>query len=328
MSTQIVCVDGYTLNPGDLSWEPFERLGTLTVHDRTSPDQVIERVGDAPCVLTNKVAFDAETIAALPALRYIGVLATGYNIIDTAAADRHGIVVTNVPSYSTDSVAQHTVSLILELARRNAVHDEAVRRGAWSDCPDFCFAVTPIVELSGKTLGIVGMGQIGRAVACIGAAMGMRIAAYSRNPQSVDTGGLQVTFHDLDELFAQADVLSLHCPLTDATRNLVNAERLNRMKPSAFIVNTSRGPLIDEQALLEALRSGRIAGAAVDVLSSEPPPADHPLIGAPNCIITPHVGWYAFEARQRLMQWAADNLRAFLEGNPINVVNQPATTDR
>ncbi len=326
MSTRIVCVDGFTLNPGDLSWQPFEALGALSVYDRSTPAEVLTRAAGASCVLTNKVPFDAATIAALPDLRYIGVLATGYNIIDTAAADARGIVVTNVPAYSTDSVAQHTISLLLELARRNAVHDEAVRRGQWATCPDFCFALTPIVELTGKTLGIVGLGQIGLAVARIAAAMGMRIAAFSRNPERVDTAGLDVTFLPLAELFTQSDVLSLHCPLTDETRHVVNAERLATMKPTAFIVNTSRGPLIDERALAEALRSGRIAGAALDVLSQEPPSTDHPLVGAPNCIITPHIAWYAREARQRLMTLAAANLQAFLADQPMNIVNQPART--
>lgn len=319
MKPNIVVIDGHTMNPGDLDWAPLEAIGTLTVHPRTPEDQVVERLAEADAVLTNKVPFDAKRLAALPRLRYIGVTATGYNIIDTDAAARQDITVTNVPAYSTDTVAQHTIALLLELARHTAAHGRAVAEGQWVNHDDFSFTVAPIMELTGKTMGLVGFGQIGRATAKIAAAMGMRLLVHTRTPPR-DDDGLGIETASLDKLFAKSDVLSLHCPLTPETKHLVSASRLATMKRSAFVINTGRGPLIDAAALAEALKRGTIAGAAVDVLDAEPPPADDPLLSAPNCLITPHVAWTAREARQRLLDQAAANLRAFLDGRPLNVV--------
>ncbi|MGF1451410.1 MAG: D-2-hydroxyacid dehydrogenase [Opitutales bacterium] len=314
---RITVLDGYTLNPGDLSWESIERHGPTFVHDRTPKTHIIERAADSEIVFTNKTPLDRATLEQLPGLRYIGVLATGYNVVDLEAARERGIVVTNIPSYGTASVAQHTFALILELTNHVARHDDAVHAGGWVECPDFCFTRAPMMELAGLTLGIVGLGEIGRAVAALGQAFGMDVRGCSRTPKEVPG----VTRTDRDTLFADADILTLHCPLTEDTRELVNAETLGRMKAEAFLINTSRGPLIDEAALAEALRSGRLAGAAVDVLSAEPPRADNPLLSAPNCIITPHNAWATRAARQRLMAIAADNLAAFLDGSPTNVVN-------
>ena len=322
MSVQIVCLDGYTLNPGDIGWGPFEAIGQLTVHDRTPDNQIVQRATVAPHVLTNKTPLSAETIASLPEMKYVGVLATGYNIVDLEAVGQRGIVVTNIPTYGTDSVAQHSAAIMLELTRHTAAHNKAVHEGQWSRCPDFCFALAPITELTGQTLGIVGLGRIGMALAKIAQAMGMRLVAHDAVQLSAEQlDGLPVQYIELDELFKQADVISLHCPLTPQTDRLVNAKRLATMKPTAVLINTSRGPLIDHGALAKALVDRTIAGAALDVLETEPPPTDNPLFEAPNCIITPHIAWYATAARQRLMQIAADNLNAFLDGQPANVVN-------
>ena len=321
MADRIVALDGYTLNPGDISWSGFDEFGDVTVHDRTPAAAIIERAAGCRYVLTNKIPFTAETLDQLPDLAYIGVLATGYNVVDVAAAKQRGIVVTNVPTYGTDSVAQHATALLLELARQPALHAAAVRQGAWTQSIDWCFALAPITELSGKTLGIVGIGRIGRAFARIGAAMGMSILAYDEFPPDAEAlAGLDVEFTDLDDLFRRADAVSLHCPLTPATERLVNADRLALMKPTAYVLNTSRGPLVDNQALADALTAGKIAGAGLDVLDEEPPPADNPLLSAPNCLITPHVAWYARASRQRLMDIAVDNLRAFVDGAPMNTV--------
>ena len=321
MPETIVCLDGHTLNPGDLSWTPFERIGSFNVYDRSDVLQVVERVGSATCVLTNKTLVSAEAIASLPKVKYIGVLATGYNVVDVEAATRHDKVVTNVPTYGTDTVAQHATALILELARHVYVHHLAVTRGQWSLCSDFCFSLAPITELTGMTLGILGLGRIGRTLARIGAAMGMKLIAHDVFwPTSEQLVGLEIESLPLDDVFSRADVVSLHCPLTDQTHHLVDAERLRKMKPTALLINTSRGPLVDGQALADALRGGTIAGAALDVLEVEPPPADNPLIGAPNCIITPHIAWYATAARQRIIDTAADNLTAFIAGKTINRV--------
>jgi glycerate dehydrogenase len=321
MAIRIVVLDGYTLNPGDISWAGFEKLGQLEVHDRTPASQIVERAASAQVVLTNKVPLNADSLSKLPDLKYIGVLATGYNVIDIAAAHQRGVTVTNVPAYSTESVAQHGISLLLELARRTGQHAQAVREGQWSKSADFCFALGPITELSGKTFGVVGMGKIGIATARIAAAMGMKIIAASvsgAGPRPVP--GLDVSFVSLDELFATSDVVSLHCPLTPKTDKLINADRIAKMKPSAFLVNTARGQLIDNQALADALNQGRLAGAGLDVLDIEPPPASNPLIGAKNCVITPHLAWYSIEARIRLMQIATSNLEAYLAGKPVNVI--------
>lgn len=322
MAEKIVCLDGYTLNPGDIGWEPFENIGELTVHDRTPEDQIVARASGFAHALTNKTPLSADTLAQLPDLKYIGVLATGYNVVDIKAAAERGIPVTNIPIYGTDTVAQHATAMMLELTRGIAVHNQAVQEGKWSDCIDWCFALQPIRELTGKTLGLVGIGRIGLAFARIAAAMGMKLIAYDLYwPDAEKLGGLEVEQVELDALFERSDVITLHCPLTPENTEMVNAERLSMMKKTSVIINTSRGPLIDNQALADALAAGTIAGAALDVLDVEPPPADNPLLSAPNCIITPHISWYAAEARQRLMGTAADNLKAFLAGKPENVVN-------
>ncbi len=324
MPDKIVVLDGDTLNPGDLDWSPLEALGKLTVHPRTSTGNVVATVGDAPFVLTNKTVLDAATIEKLPSLRYIGVLATGVNVVDLQAARKRGVPVTNVPGYSTDSVAQQAFALLLELTNQVGSHSDAVRDGDWEKCDDFSFTLSPIIELAGKTLGIVGMGAIGKAMSRIGAAMGMKIAAaHQRSMKSVSLPGIDITWLPLEELLATADVVSLHCPLTDATKHMINADRLKLMKPAAYLLNTGRGPLLDEAAVDEALRQGRLAGAGLDVLSAEPPAGTprNPLVGAPNCVITPHVAWASVEARRRLMQRVAENVAAFQSGQAINVVN-------
>lgn len=322
MAERIVVLDGYTLNPGDLTWAPVEALGELTVHDRTDDGDILQRASGATSLMTNKTPLDAETLAALPELRYIGVLATGYNVVDIEAARARGIPVTNIPTYGTDSVAQHAAALMLEHARGVAVHNQAVHDGEWTRNDDWCFARQPIFELAGRTLGIVGIGRIGIALARIGAALGMRLIAHDLYwPDAERLAGLEVQQVELDVLFREADVISLHCPLTAENENLVDASRLETMKSNSLIINTSRGPLIDNQALADALHAGQIGGAALDVLDVEPPPADNPLLSAPNCILTPHIAWYAAESRARLMQIAADNLKAFQQGVSENVVN-------
>lgn len=314
---RIVVLDGFTLNPGDLDWAPLRALGECAIHDRIPAAQVAERAADAEVVLTNKTPVSADAIARLPRLRYVGVLATGYNVVDVAAAKARGIPVTNVPGYGTPAVAQHVFALILELASRTGHHAQAVRDGRWSACPDFCFWDFPLVELTGRTLGIVGYGSIGEAVARIGRAFGMNILASARRPRA-DAG---VEFVSTDEIFRRADIVTLHCPLTDETRGLVNAARLATMKPGAFLINTGRGPLVVEQDLADALNAGRIAGAGLDVLSVEPPPPGNPLFTAKNCLITPHIAWATRAARARLLDEVVGNLRAFLGGTPRNVVN-------
>ena len=322
MPDKIVCLDGHTLNPNDLSWEAFEKLGGLTVYDRTPDDLIIQRAQGAAFLLTNKTPLSADAIARLADLKYVGVLATGFNIVDTEAAAKRGIVVTNVPTYGTDSVAQHAFSLILELSRQVYIHHQAVRDGQWTSCPDWCFALTPVTELTGLTLGILGLGRIGRAVARIGAAMGMVLIGHDVYwPGPEQLGGLAVESLSMEHVFERSDVISMHCPLTDETHHLVNARMLKRMKRTAILINTSRGPLVDNQALADALHAGTIAGAGLDVLDVEPPPADNPLLHTPNCIITPHVAWYARASRQRLMDTAANNLEAFVAGKAMNQVS-------
>lgn len=311
---RIVVLDGYTLNPGDLDWAPLRGLGAVEIHDRTGAADIVGRAQGAEVVLTNKVPLRAETIAALPALRYIGVLATGTNVVDLAAAKARGIVVTNVPAYGTRSVAQHVFALILELTNHVGRHGAAVRAGRWVQGPDWCFWDAPLVELEGLTLGVVGYGRIGRAVAEIGRAFGMRVIAHSRG----DTPGAGKV--GLDELFQRSDVVSLHCALVPETQGLVNAARLALMKPTALLINTGRGPLVVESELAEALRAGRIAGAAADVLAVEPPGADNPLLDAPNCLLTPHIAWATRAARARLLATVVENIRAFVAGRPLNRV--------
>ncbi|MFG0250050.1 MAG: D-2-hydroxyacid dehydrogenase [Phycisphaeraceae bacterium JB051] len=321
MST-IVCLDGFTANPGDLSWEKFASLGTFTTHDRTPRPDVVSRSVDADALLTNKTVISADVLAQLPKLKYIGVLATGYNVVDIDNAKARGITVTNVPAYSTHSVAQLATGLMLELASRVGAHDRAVHEGQWVNCNDFCFTVAPLTELYGKTLGLIGFGQIGLAFARIGIAMGMNVIAYNRSELTAErTDNLPIKQVTLDEVFSQSDVLSLHCPLTDDTKHIVNADRLATMKSTAFVLNTGRGPLVDAKALADALANGVIAGAGLDVLDCEPPAKDDPLLTAPNCVITPHIAWDTREARSRLIDIAYQNLKGYLDGKPQNVVN-------
>ncbi|NEN82989.1 D-2-hydroxyacid dehydrogenase [Paenibacillus elgii] len=316
---QIVVLDGYTLNPGDLSWEGLERLGSVALYDRTPVEEIVDRARDAGIVLTNKTPLSADTIARLPNLRYIGVLATGYNIIDTEAAAARGIVVTNVPAYGTHGVAQFVFALLLELCQHVGRHAEAVKSGEWSASPDFSFTKTPLVELAGKTMGLIGLGRIGRQTAHIAEAFGMRVIAVgSGRTQPTPVEGVE--WVTLPELLQQADVISLHCPLTPATHGLINQDRIALMKPSAMLINTARGPLVVESDLAAALREGRLAGAGLDVLSAEPPHPDNPLLAAPNCLVTPHIAWATKEARARLMNTACANVRAFLEGKPVHTV--------
>ncbi|MBM3875475.1 MAG: D-2-hydroxyacid dehydrogenase [Verrucomicrobia bacterium] len=316
---RIVVLDAHTLNPGDLSWDALRAFGECAIHERTAPALVVERAAGAELVLTNKTPLTRASLAALPALRYVGVLATGFNIVDTAAARERGIPVCNVPAYGTRSVAQHTFALLLELANRAGHHAASVREGRWAACPDYAFADFPLVELDGLTMGVVGFGRIGRAVAELARGFGMRVLAFTRTPPGEPATGVE--FADLETLFRQSDVVSLHCPLTPETDKLVDATRLGWMKAGAFLLNTSRGPLVDEAALADALNTGRIAGAGLDVLSTEPPPAGNPLFTAKHCIITPHNAWMSRAARSRLMSTAMDNVRAFLAGTPRNVVN-------
>jgi glycerate dehydrogenase len=313
----VVILDGYTINPGDLSWAPVSEMGDLTVYDRTAPDQVMDRCAQAEAILVSKVPFDAERLDALPNLRYIGVLATGYNVIDVRAARQRDITVTNAPDYSRDSVAQHVIALLLELAVRIDTHNASVRAGDWVASSDFCYWKTPLVELAGKTLGIVGLGSIGRRVATVAQALGMNTIAHTRSPKGMP----EVDEVGLDDLLSRSDAVSLHCPLTPETEHLIDAGALSRMKPSAWLINTARGPIIDERALADALAGGRLAAAAVDVLSTEPPSPDNPLLGAPNCLITPHTAWATRESRARLIDIVADNLRAYIHDKPRNVVN-------
>lgn len=320
---KIVVLDGYTLNPGDLDWGPLKALGDCEVYDRTSPHEVAARATGAQVVLTNKVKLDRQIIASLPDLNYIGVLATGYNVVDLEAARERNIPVTNVPAYSTASVAQMVFALLLEMTHNVGHHAHLTRWGHWSECPDFSFWDRPLHELDGGTLGIVGFGAIGRRVAAIGRAFGMKIAVHTAHPERHGDEGAQVAaeFVDLDELFRISDVVTLHCPLTEATQRLVNAARLSMMKPTAYLINTGRGPLVDEEALAVALKEKRIAGAGLDVLAQEPPPGNNPLLTAPGCFVTPHIGWATRAARVRLLEAAAANVASFLKGNPRNVVN-------
>jgi len=316
---KIVILDGYTLNPGDLSWESLQSLGDVTVYDRSSPDQIVARAANAEIVLANKVVLSDADLEQLPDLEYIGVMATGYNNVDVSAAKKQNIIVTNVKAYGPASVAQHTFGLLLALTNHLELHSQSVRNGDWAASQDFCYWKTPLIELAGKTLGLVGLGDIGSKVADIAKAMGMNVIAYRKNPDKSENNG--ITMVTLDALFENSDVISLHCPLTEETRELINTTRLGQMKSSAFLLNTGRGPLINEQDLADALQKGTIAGAGLDVLSTEPPAADNPLLAAPNCIITPHIAWASFEARKRLLQMVADNIAAFINGNPTNVVS-------
>lgn len=317
-TVNLVVLDGFTLNPGDLSWEELKALGNCVIYDRTPPDHVLARAAPAEIVLTNKTNLTRHHINRLPNLKYIGVLATGTNIVDIAAARERNIPVSNVPAYGTKSVAQATFALLLELTHRVGHHAQTVRDGKWTRNADWCYWDFPLVELDGLTIGIIGFGRIGRTAAELAHAFGMNVLAHNSAPKP---GPAFVRFVDLETLFRQCDVVSLHCPLTPQTNKLVSAERLAWMKPSAFLLNTSRGALVDEPALAAALNAHKIAGAGLDVLSVEPPPADNPLLRAKNCIITPHNAWGTRAARARLMRIAVENVRAFLAGKPQNVVN-------
>lgn len=316
---KIVLLDAHTANPGDVSWSPFESIGPCDIHPRTPLEETVARCAGATAIITNKAPITREIIAALPDLRYIGVIATGFNVVDTVAAKERGIPVTNVPGYGTPAVAQHVFALILELANHVGAAAADVRAGGWQRCPDFCYWDQPIIELAGKTLGIVGYGGIGAAVARIGAAFGMRVLASRRSWPTPPPPGIEPA--DTDTLFRHSDVLSLHCPLTDDTKHLINERTLGLMKPTSLLINTGRGPLVDEAALAAALNAGTIAGAGLDVLSVEPPKQPNPLQQAKNCLITPHVAWASREARTRLIDACAANLRAFLAGKPVHVVN-------
>lgn len=317
---KICILDGYSLNPGDLDWSPVERLGDVTLFDRTSADKIVERAADADIVLTNKVPFSADTLRQLPRLRFICVLATGYNIIDTEAAARQGVVVANIPAYSTMSVAQMAFAHILNITNHVASYAREVADGKWTNCPDFCFWDSALTELAGKTMGIVGLGNTGMATARIAVAMGMKVVAMTS--KSADTLPEGITPAPLDDVLASADVVSLHCPLTPSTRHLINAASIAKMKPSAILINTGRGPLVDEQAIADALNGGRLAAFGADVLSQEPPRGDNPLLSARNCFLTPHIAWATLEARTRLMSTATENVRQFIAGEPVaNRVN-------
>lgn len=317
---KIVVLDGYTLNPGDLSWDSLEALGEVQIYDRTPPELTVERSRGANVILTNKTVLSAKTIRDLPDLKYIGVLATGYNVVDLPAAHEQNIAVTNIPAYSTPSVAQMVFALLFELCLQVGRHSEAVRSGKWSSSADFSFTLSPLIEITGKTLGIVGYGGIGREVAALADAFGMKVlvtgsgkTAYSPEPNR--------SFVSLPELLAESDIVTLHCPLTPETKGLINRSALSRMKPTAMLINTSRGPVIVEEDLATALNEERLYGAALDVLSQEPPASDNPLLQARNCVITPHIAWASKEARTRLMDQAVRNLEAFTQGHPIHVVN-------
>lgn len=316
---QIVLLDGYASNPGDLTWEPLEEMGEVTVYDRTQPSEVVERAHDAEIIVTNKVTLTRQTLEQLPNLRLICVLATGYNTIDTLAARDLGITVCNVPAYSTDSVAQMVFALILNMTNRVAHYARQTREGRWSAAPDFCYWDLPVSELAGKTLGIVGLGHIGAKVASIAREFGMDIFAFT-SKNSIDLPDyIQKT--TLEGLFGVSDILTLHCPLTPDTHELINARTLARMKRGALLVNTGRGPLVNEADVAEALASGQLGGYGADVMCSEPPAADNPLFAQPNAFITPHIAWASVEARQRLLNATFDNIRAFQDGHPKNVVN-------
>lgn len=318
---KIVVLDGYTLNPGDLSWDALNQLGDVTIHDRTPHAEIVTRCAGADVVLTNKTPLDEATLNQLPQLKYVGVLATGYNIINTEVCKNKGVIVSNVPGYSTPAVAQFVFAFLLELCLHVQKHSDAVMDGKWSRSADFSFWDYPLTELAGKTLGIIGFGTIGKKVADIAAAFDMNVIATSRR-QTEQSHRENFKWVSMDELLRQADMVSIHCPLTPETQGLINTENLKKMKPSAFLINTSRGPIINDADLAAALNTGIIAGAGIDVLSTEPPAANNPLFNARNCIITPHIAWAATEARARLMAIVVNNLRAFISNNPVNVVNK------
>ncbi len=313
---KITVLDGYTENPGDLSWGWLEALGETSIYDCTPDGLIAERSAGCEIIITNKTPLRRETLEKLPELRYIGLLSTGYNVVDWEYCKEKGIPVCNIPTYSTSAVAQLTFALILEHTNHVALHSDSVMSGEWSNCKYFCYQKSPLAELDGKTLGIIGFGKIGKAVAVIARAFGMKVLAHTNHPAPFD----DVEFVTTDELLAESDFVTLHCPLTPQTEGMVNAEFISKMKSSAVLINTSRGQVIDEQALADALNSGRLAGAGLDVLSAEPPKADNPLLGARNCLITPHIAWAGYETRARLMDICRRNVKAYLSGSPTNCV--------
>ncbi len=315
-----VILDGSTTNAGDLSWDWLKERCDLTVYDRTPTEKIIERCAECEIIITNKTPLTKSTLEQLPCCKFIALLSTGYNVVDCKYAAEKGIPVSNIPSYSTDAVAQMTFALLLELTNKVGMHNSAVKQGEWSHCKDFCFWKAPLQELCGKTFGIIGYGKIGETVGNIAKAFGMKVLAFTTNPGK-HAGASDVTFVSLDDLFTQSDVISLHCPLTAETEKIVNESSLNKIKNGAYLINTSRGPVLDEEAVANALKSGRLAGAGVDVLSTEPPKADNPLLSCNNCIITPHIAWAAFETRERLLSVLKENIFAYLNGSPINTVN-------
>ena len=315
---RIVILDGYTANPGDLSWKELESLGQLTVYERTKPEETVARAAEADVVLTNKVIIGKAEIEQLPHLKYIGVLATGYNVVDIKAAHERGIIVTNVPAYSTESVAQMVFAHLLTVTNRTEHYAIQNRKGRWTNNPDFSYSDTLLTEIAGKTIGIVGLGNIGSRVAQIALAFGMKVKAFTSKAAETLPDGIQKA--DMQELFSTADVISLHCPLTDNTKHLINADTIELMKKTAIVINTGRGPLVDDQAVADALEDKRIAAYCADVLTEEPPRADNPLLKQQNAYITPHIAWATVEARVRLLQVAIENVRAFLSGTPQNVV--------
>lgn len=316
---KIVILDAYTANPGDLSWGSLKELGEVTVYERTRREEIAGRAADADIVLTNKVVMDREMMALLPRLKYIGVLATGYNVVDIEAARERDIIVTNVPAYSTESVAQTVFAHLLTVTNRTEHYAQQNRLGRWAENRDFCYWDTELTELAGKTMGIVGLGHIGRRVAEIALAFGMQVKAMTSKKAEELPAGIQKA--ELQSLLASADVVSLHCPLTEGTRHLIHRETIRLMKPSAILINTGRGPLVDDEALAEALNEGRLRAYCADVVTEEPPKADHPLLHAPNAFITPHIAWATVEARKRLLQTAIGNVEAFVNGHPVNVVS-------
>jgi glycerate dehydrogenase len=317
---KIVVLDGFTLNPGDLTWDRLKSLGEVTIYDRTKESEIIERIGDSDIVFTNKTPLSKETLEMLPKVKYIGVLATGYNVVDVKAAAELDMVVANIPTYGTTAVAQFVFAHLMTICHHVWSHSEAVKNNAWSECVDFCFWNYPLIELSGKKMGVIGMGRIGQTTAKIAVAFGMEVIAYDAFPNKALEND-QLKFVELDELYAEADVISLHCPLFDSTKGMINQESIAKMKDGVIIINTSRGPLIVEQDLAEALNSGKVGGAGLDVLSVEPAEASNPLLTAKNCQITPHIAWAPKESRERLMNIAVDNLIAFSKGAPVNVVS-------
>ena len=320
---KIVVLDGYTENPGDLSWDGLAALGELTVYDRTplsDTAEIIRRIGDAEVVFTNKTPLTREVLDACPSVKFISVLATGYNIVDTAAAMEKGIPVTNVPAYGTASVGQFAIALLLEICHHVAHHDKAVHEGRWASCPDFCFWDYPLIELDGKTIGIIGFGRIGQTTGKIASALGMRVLAY--DTYQSESGKAIGTYTDLDTLLKESDVIALHCPLFPATERIINKDTIAKMKDGVILLNNSRGPLVDEQDLTDALNAGKVAAAGLDVVSTEPIRSDNPLLTAKNCIITPHISWAPKESRQRIMDCAIENVKAYLNGAPVNVVNR------